>query len=348
MAYRDRAFFPIGINTYVPAMAMADGMVEGQPTLFSLGTPAAVSANSIAAAVAANAVAATIANLATPFVMDSPYGRSLRLTPSGDPGNAASVDVFGDDYLGQPMVERFTGASGATAILYGRKAFFRVRGTKIVVAATNAVTWAVGTGFRLGLPFKCDVEWAREAGVLVPLTKRDIEFPVDRAAATAIAGNSSYVIPQFPGFVKDVFGFAGAGGGGANPVLTVKLATVAIVGLTATFVDATPGVIVRGVPTTAGYNANNRFVAGSPIEIAAAAAAAAVTDRVGVTLTPTQFSLPDTTDPATTVTGDPRGTYEAITTYDGVKKIEVSLLGDNAVNAAGNGGFLGIKHIPVA
>lgn len=52
----------------------------------------------------------------------------------------------------------------------------------------------------------------------------------------------------------------------------------------------------------------------------------------------------DLTDPQTNVTGEPRGIYTGITAFNGVLKIEVGLIPDNTVNAAGNGGLFGLKH----
>jgi hypothetical protein len=341
MAARDRIAFPIGINTYVPAMAYASDLVHGQPTAFSLGSPAAVSANNIAAAIAANAVATTAVALA--YTSDSKYGRTLRLTPSGDPGNAVAIDIFGFDYLGQPMVERFTGASGSTAILYGRKAFGRVTQSKVVTAATNAVTWAVGTGLRMGLPYKGDVAWAMESGVQQQLFKRDFNVMKDVDAADAVAGISQWIESPCPGFIKALNAIPWGGGGGTNNVVTAKLATVAVTGLTVTPVNATGGVKVTGAPTTAGYSANNRLVKGTIIEVPIAAAAAGKGVSVGVDITPTQVSLPDLTDPQTNITGDPRGTYEPMTTPAGFEII-VGLVGDSQVNTSGNGGLHGLRH----
>lgn len=338
-----RAFHP-GMSFYVPGMAYASDMIHGQVTMISLGSPAAVSANAIFAANAANAVAGTKDILTTPYTVDSPYGRTLRLTPSGDPGNSASVDIYGLDYLGQPMVERFTGASGSTAIRYGLKAFYKVLYAQSVVAAANAVTWAVGTGWRLGLPYKADVAVAKEANVFVPLVKRDTTLWVDRAAALAVSGGSSIIGAPCAGFVKTLIGIPNGGGGATDPVITVELGNAAIVGLTVTIdTSDTNQLKVTDTPTTVGYNANNRFRAGDSIEIVAAAAAGAFGDVVGAEITPTQFSLPDLTDPGTVATGDPRGTYEPNMTPNG-SEIVVGLTGDPSINAAGNGGLHGIRH----
>lgn len=333
----------LGTNGYVKAMQYSAEVVHGQPTAFSLGSPAVGSGTAISASVAANSVANTLAALA--YTSDAIYGRSLIMTISGNPGNSCIHDVYGFDYLGQPMVERFTGASGATAILYGQKMFYRVTQLKTITAASNAVNYAIGTGSRLGLPFKGDIAWAKEGGIQVPIYKRDFELSQPRAAALAIAGGSVFFRSPCPGFVKNVVANPYGAGSTNNPVVTAKLATVAIVGLTVTIVDNdTTGARVTGVPTTPGYNANNRLVTGSLIEVVGTAAASAGTDSVGVTITPTQFMLPDLTDPQTRITGEPRGAYDPIGALNGATEIIVGVVGDYEVNASNNGGLHGLPH----
>lgn len=344
MTFQDRRAFPTGVNTYVPNMQYCAAFNHSAPSEFSLGTPAVQSATAIVTATPANSVANTIAALV--YTSDSRYGRNARMTISGDPGNSCVHDVYGYDYLGQPMIERFTGASGVTAILYGKKCFYRVTQIKTITAASNVVTYNIGTGSRLGLPFKGDLVYAKENNVLIPITKRDTPMEVSRPAALAVAGGSVFVRPQFPGFVKNLYGYTYGAGSTNDPVITVKLATVAIVGLTVTL-DAnvsTTAAVVSDDPTTLGYNANNRFSANDVIEIAGSASASAAGDVVGLTLTPTQFLLPDLTDPATAITGDTRGSYEPLVTLDGVKEIRVGLIGDNQSNASSNGGLQGIRH----
>ena len=104
--------------------------LTGQPTAFSLGSPAVGSATAIGTAVAANPAANTIAALS--YTSDAKFGRALIMTISGNPGNSCIQDVYGFDYLGQPIIERFTGASGATAVLYGQKMFYRVTAMKTI------------------------------------------------------------------------------------------------------------------------------------------------------------------------------------------------------------------------
>lgn len=346
--FRDRnasGVYLAGINQYVPGMQYASALVHGQPTEFSLGSPAVEAAATLLSAQAANAVALTEhAVTAAAQLADSRYGRNLKLAISGNPGNAHVIDVYGFDYLGQPMIERFTGASGATSILYGKKAFYRITKARIITASSNAVTYNLGFGSRLGLPFKGDVVAVKEAGVQVPLFNRDFTVYADRAAAEAVSGSSRWIRSPCPGFVKTLIGTPNGGGGATDPVVTVELGGVAITGLTVTIdTSDVAGLTVTDAPTTVGYSANNRFVANGLIEIVSAAAAGAFGDRQGVEITPTQFVLPDTTDAATAITGDPRGTYEPLTPPNGTEII-VSMLGNPSVNTSNNGGLHGIRH----
>lgn len=64
----------------------------------------------------------------------------------------------------------------------------------------------------------------------------------------------------------------------------------------------------------------------------------------GVAAAAGTLTAPVLTDPQTATTGDPRGTYTPTTTPDGVTFISAVFDMANDVNAAGNGGLLGIKH----
>lgn len=59
------------------------------------------------------------------------------------------------------------------------------------------------------------------------------------------------------------------------------------------------------------------------------------------------LTAPIFTDPQTTTTGDPRGTYTATTAFNGAKIIEVDMEFTNFVNAANRGGLHGIQHFNV-
>jgi len=223
----DREAFHQGLSSYVPAMQFASHVVEDAPSWFSLGIPALSDDDAVALATPANAVAGT--DVAYTWTSDCPYGRNIIVTPSGVPGNANVLDVYGFDYLMQPMVERFTGSAAASTPLVGKKAFYIVNRSRIVTASSNAITAKIVFGALRCLPYKCGILAAKEGGVVIAYTNA-------------------------------------------------------------------------------------------------------------------QLVVADQTDPATGVTGDPRGTYAGLGAFNGVKKIEVSIVGDPAVNAANNAGLHGIRQ----
>jgi hypothetical protein len=165
--FQDRNFFQQGINTYVPACQYAAAVSHLGPQRFQLGTPATASATFvgtlIAGATAGGAVVGTNIYFATPKLMDARYGRTVTVTPSADPtGAGATLAIFGYDYLGQPMIENITLPNGAAALVAGLKAFYLVLGTRVVSLATANITYSVGSGLRLGLPYKGRIVDIRE------------------------------------------------------------------------------------------------------------------------------------------------------------------------------------------
>src|SRR5258706_890118 len=340
MVARDRKFFQAGINEYVKGMQYAADLMHGQPTLFQLGSPAAAAIAAVLAATLVNTAANT--ETALTYISDANYGRTMNVAVSGHPATSFVVTLFPQDYLGQPMTESFTGASGSTAVLYGKKAFFRMLKMRVVTPATNAVTVQVGTSTKLGLPYKSDLIYALENNLQVPIYKRDTPFSVNFSSADAVSGASSAIIAPFPGFVKNGFGSGTTTGTAGNNTLTASLGGTAIIGLSVPIPNNTAA-FTTGNPTTPGYNANNRFLTNAPIVLLIGALASSRMLTAGLTLTPTQFTLPDLTDPGTVITADPRGLYEPLTAPNG-NPIAVGLVGDMQVNAAGNGGLMGIQH----
>lgn len=150
--FRDRSFFPIGVNEYVPACQYANAVGNLGGQRHDLGTPA--TAGAIATLISAQGAVGPVTYLATPLILDARYGRTVTYTPSAVPGNANAVDLIGYDYLGQPMTERFIGSAAATTPVVGLKAWKTILGTRINVAATNAITFSISTGVSLGLPYK--------------------------------------------------------------------------------------------------------------------------------------------------------------------------------------------------
>jgi hypothetical protein len=160
---QDRSFFQQGVNNYVPGMAYGAAPIHDAAARFSLGSPATASATFVGTLISAQGTLSTITYFTTPKLMDARYGRTLTATPSADPGAAtATVEIVGYDYIGQPMYERIVMPNGAAALVAGLKAFYLVIGTRLVTSATNAVTFSVGSGLRLGLPYKGRIISARE------------------------------------------------------------------------------------------------------------------------------------------------------------------------------------------
>ena len=158
--FQDRQAFAPGVNCYVPAMQYGASVIGLGPTLFDLGVPA--TAGAIATLISAQGTVGPISYLATPLTIDARYGRTISVTPSGVPGNANAVDLIGYDYLGQPLAERFTGAAAATTPLVGVTAWKYIVGTRLNVAATNAITFSISVGNSLGLPYKGRIVAATE------------------------------------------------------------------------------------------------------------------------------------------------------------------------------------------
>jgi hypothetical protein len=231
MSLRDRKFFQVGVNMYVPGAQYGAAPIHQAPARFDLGIPATAAPAAVATGISAQGTLNVITYLALPITIDGTYGRSLTYTPSGVPGTNNLTDIIGYDYLGQPMFERITGAAAASALIAGLKAFKTVIGTRLILAASNAITFTIGTGLVLGIPYKGKIFAVKEGAT-------ELTFAQVNTASVA-------------------------------PVLT---------------------------------------------------------------------------DPATGLTGEPRGMYTPLTAPNGVLQYEISMNGDGSVNAANNGGLYGIRH----
>lgn len=152
--------FPMdGVNRYVPAMQFSSYARLTELTRVGFGTPKAADTDGVHAAIAANATSTV-----TTFVpgtggsgatSDANYGQNVTAKASGATGANWTGDIYGLDYLGQPVRETLTVANGdGTNTIAGKKAFKKI--LKIVNngGASNAVTVDIGWGSALGLPYK--------------------------------------------------------------------------------------------------------------------------------------------------------------------------------------------------
>ena len=136
--------FPRRINMYVPAMAYSADVNYNGETRVNFGAPAAASTTAILNAGSMTGV--TSIDLSSASIADA-YGRCIQVVASG--ANATVVTINGWDYLGQPLAESLT-LNGATPVV-GNKAFKSFSNVTITAAAT---TLSIGTGVKLGLPYK--------------------------------------------------------------------------------------------------------------------------------------------------------------------------------------------------
>ena len=136
--------FPRRINSYVPAMAYSADVNYNGETRVNFGAPAAASTTAILNAGSMTGV--TSIDLSSASIADA-YGRCIQVAASG--ANATVVTINGWDYLGQPLAESLT-LNGATPVV-GNKAFKSFSNVTITAAAT---TLSIGTGVKLGLPYK--------------------------------------------------------------------------------------------------------------------------------------------------------------------------------------------------
>jgi hypothetical protein len=197
MGFRDRSGFMQGINMYVPGMQWASSLSANEGNIVSLGRPLAAGG-----AQAIDIPANASGYLASPIVFtDSPYGRNLVLAVTTALTGSTSVRIFGEDYLGQPMVEDIVVAGGAM-----KKPFYRVFGARGMPGHTTAVAQVtVARGANLPLPWKGSLEWVKEAGAFIDLAFAKIVAADLTDPATASTGDprGQYIPTAAPDGIKE-------------------------------------------------------------------------------------------------------------------------------------------------
>jgi hypothetical protein len=142
-------FYPRRVSQYVAAMQYASDVNMGAATRISFGAPGAASATYYLSALSAAAAFVTQASgMLNSATADSPYGRNVQVVLSG--AGTGTITIDGYDYLMQPMSETMA-LNGATPVL-GLKAFYLIR--QFTIPTVGAVTLNLGTGAKLGLPYK--------------------------------------------------------------------------------------------------------------------------------------------------------------------------------------------------
>ena len=194
---RDRQGFMQGVNMYVPGMQFSTALNSNEGSVFSLGRPLAAGTPT-----PINIPANASGYLAAPLeLVDTPYGRNLVLAVTTALTGSTSVRVFGEDYLGQPMVEDIAVAGGAM-----KKAFYRILGARGMPGHTTAAAViTVARGANLGLPYKGAIEWAKENNVHIDFAFAKWIAPdlTDPATATSGDPRGQYIPTAAPDGVKE-------------------------------------------------------------------------------------------------------------------------------------------------
>jgi hypothetical protein len=195
--FRDRQGFMQGINCYVPGMQWSSSLNVSEGSVFSLGRPLAPGA-----ATPISIPANGSGYLTEPLVLtDTPYGRNIVLAVTLALTGSTHVRVFGEDYLGQPLMEDFV-VAGAI----GKKPFYRILGARGMPGHTTAIaTCTVVRGANLSLPFKSSIEWAKEAGVFIDFAFAKWVAPDQTDPATALTGDprGQYIPTAAPDGIKE-------------------------------------------------------------------------------------------------------------------------------------------------
>ena len=195
--FRDRQGFMQGINMYVPGMQYASSLNANEGNIVTLGRPLAPG-TPVSIGIPANGPGYAT----TPLEFkDSPYGRNITVAVTLALTGSTLVRVFGEDYLGQPMVEDFV-VAGAT----GKKPFYRILGARgMPTDTTAAATITVVRGPNLGLPWKGSIEWAKENNVFIDLAFAKIVPPdlTDPPTATSGDPRGQYIPTATPDGIKE-------------------------------------------------------------------------------------------------------------------------------------------------
>jgi hypothetical protein len=149
-------------------------------TRVDFGIPLAAGTTNISTG--GSVAAAGSIDLSSVVELPDPYGRTIVVALSG--AGTGTLTINGYDYLGQPISEAFT-LAGATPVV-GVKAFKSFRNASFPVV--GAVTLNVGTGAKLGLPYKAlRVQFETANGVFT--AAGTLTAPVLTDPATAVSGD---------------------------------------------------------------------------------------------------------------------------------------------------------------
>lgn len=260
-----------------------------------------------ATAVTFVATAANIVSATYDFTNGMPIPRNITVT--GSSASDQVINVRGRDAYGNQMSESLT-LSGTT-LIKGAKAFKWFDGYTIAAGGSTSKTFTMGYGDKLGLPFFLG-QWNQIAeqyvdGELIATNaKVRIHYQVPIVAANA--GTSVWVVSPVYGFIgkmTNVVTAAFTTGG----TVSVKIATVAVVGLS-TAIDTSAAGTVFTDTSTAEFGATGEIGKDLAIEIVGDAAFDSVGNYDGfIEITPGGLVVVGDPLVGTATTGDVRGTW---------------------------------------
>lgn len=294
-----------------PPYSSDPGLEITSPIFYDFGAIAAPTRNGLVSSVdpANNATltlkATTTGMTNTGGVITLDNARNVTIYSASDQSTKTLL-VTGTDFWGQAQTEVITGPNGSTTtkMSAGKKAFKTISS---LVATGDFGTIEVGFGAKLGLPFRIDklnkAEFFIDGKVAAPHTLNAIITAIGTAQNTA-------VLDTIGGKVVEASGVSAAANGTASSIVTI------------TNPASLQGSTVMGTITfTSAYSANVLQASGAltSVDLPSDAILTVVTDGGGdgagqavisIEVDPAVAIVADDTSPATTTTGDVRGTVD--------------------------------------
>jgi hypothetical protein len=198
--------FTSGVNNYCPQLIGCAQMSLNNEKVMDMGQPVVAAAAGILSAVAVGATYTpadflSAGDLVGGKIISAPWGREIDFVLSGAGTNV--VDVYGRDYLGQPVHKTLTG-NGATRVPMGVALKWLDR---IVVAAGGGLTISVGYTNRLGLEYRTIAVITEFADTTKAATAGTLVGPDMTDPATATTGDPRGLYPPTttPDGIKQIY-----------------------------------------------------------------------------------------------------------------------------------------------
>jgi hypothetical protein len=205
LAHAREQGFTSGVNNYCSQLIGCAQMGLNNEKVMDMGQPVTLAVAGILSAAAVGATYTPTDFLGTGDLVggkfvSTPWGREVDFVLSGAGTN--QVDIYGRDYLGQPVHKTLTG-NGATRVASAVALKWL---DKIVVAAGGGLTISVGYTNKLGMEYRT-IAVITEFADLVKATAGALDGPVITDPATAATGDPRglYLPTTTPDGVKNIW-----------------------------------------------------------------------------------------------------------------------------------------------